>query len=327
MTRKASIERMSRGITLVFLFLVVEIVVSVVIFHVQEGQTVVDAFYFTISTLTTVGYGDYNLHDSESWVKIYGTFLMVSGAASVAVVFAFVSDFLIQLRFDKLFRNEGAIVKNHVVVCGEAQLGYRIVTILREYGEDVVYVVRSDEDPFVEKLKAAGAIVQFGDASISETLEKARLVDAKSLIVATNEDLKNLSIAVNARSLKEDCQVVLRIFDDTLTDKLESAFNIHTAYSSTAISAPSFALAALDPQKSIVNSFSVRGEEFVTITLHIREGSELHNTPFEPIFDELSAHLIGAESDLVADGRLVLDRELVIVLPFANLKRLQAMNA
>ncbi len=195
-----------------------------------------------------------------------------------------------------------------------------------QYGEDVVYVVRSADDPFVETLKSLGTIVHFGDAAISETLERAGLIDAKSVIVATNEDLKNLSIAVNARSLKKDCQVVLRIFDDTLTKKLESAFNIHTAYSSTAIAAPSFALAALDPQKSIVNSFSVRGKEFVTVTLKLMEGSQLHKSPIQQVFRELGAHLIGAEDDLVVDGHLVLNHELIIVLPFANLKRLQAMN-
>ena len=45
---------------------------------------------------------------------------------------------------------------------------------------------------------------RFGDAAISETLEKAGLLNAKSMIVATNEEIKNLSIAVNTRAMKND---------------------------------------------------------------------------------------------------------------------------
>ena len=75
-----------------------------------------------------------------------------------------------------------------------------------------------------------------------------------------------------------------------------------------------------------MNSFSVRGEEFVTVTLKLKEGSELHQSPIHHAFSDLGAHLIGAEDDLVVDGHLVINHELVIVLPFANLKRLQAMN-
>jgi Trk K+ transport system NAD-binding subunit len=320
------LQNMHRGIHYVLVFLGCIIGTTMVIFHFVEGLAWVDAFYFTITTLTTVGYGDHNLSNAHSWLKLYGTFIMIAGPMSIAVLFTFISGNVIKVQLKHLLEKRGANLKNHVIVCGEGGLGLRIVKILREYDVQVIYVIQDDGDLFLDQVRATGTDVIIGDPAVTETLKSVNMSDARSIVVATHDDLKNLGIAVNARSIKTDCQVVLQMHDEALVDKMEPAFQIRTAFSSTAIAAPAFALAALDPQKSIVNSFQVHGEEFVTIHITPKEGSALDKKPLKELLFELRITIVLAKHDDPLEETLKPDEEYVLIVPFANLQELQGMN-
>ena len=284
---------LNKGIRFVFMYLASIIFVSVLIFHFVEKLPWIEAFYFTITTLTTVGYGDYNLHDAQPWLKLYGTFIMVSGPASIAVLVAFISTSIIQSRLNELLGNRGVKLKNHVIVCGKQQLGYRIVRLLRQHDQEVVYVLRDSKDFFLDTVKALKVDVHIGDPGLTDTLEHVMLQDAKSIVIATEDDLKNLSVAVNARAIKPDCRIVLQLTDENLADKMESAFNIQIAFSTPAMVAPAFALAALDPQKSIINSFTVHDEEFVTVKVKPKSGSLLDKKPIQNLQSDLRVTITG----------------------------------
>ena len=85
---------------------------------------------------------------------------------------------------------------------------------------------------------------------------------AKSIVLASNDDLGNLEIALDARRIKPGIRVILRMFDQNMADKIRDGFNIHIAMSQSATSAPRFAMAAIDP--SIVNSF-VLGDQLIVM--------------------------------------------------------------
>ena len=189
-----------------------------------------------------------------------------------------------------------------------------------------MYVVRNENDPFVEGLRAENNTVLIGDPGVTDTLNKAALTDARSIVIATDDDLKNLSVAGNARAIKPDCHVVLRIFDDALSNKLESAFNIKSAFSATAVAAPSFALAALDPQKSILNVFTVHDEEFATFRITPKKGSTLQNKYYKELYLEFRAQAVRAAGQEIDGGKPRAGRELVMVVPFKNLQAIQALN-
>src|SRR6185436_21067444 len=81
---------------------------------------------------------------------------------------------------------------------------------------------------------------------------------ARSIICATNNDLTNLEVALDARRLNPKVRVILRMFDQTMADKVRDGFNIRIAMSQAALSAPTFAMAAIDA--SIANTFVVHDE-------------------------------------------------------------------
>ena len=174
------------------------------------------------------------------------------------------------LIFDKRNRREAwqmalaSTYRNHIIVCGLGKVGYRVVGQLLATGNEVVGVERgkdNQQSEFVELLIGQGVPVITGDARRLEILLAAGLQHARSVVCVINDDLTNLDIALTARERRPDVRIVLRVFSDTLAEKLQSAFNIKTAFSTSALAAPTFAAAALN--RDVTNALYV-GDKFLT---------------------------------------------------------------
>lgn len=142
---------------------------------------------------------------------------------------------------------------DHVIICGLGNVGFRVVEHLSRFGEDIVCVELNEDCPFLEDLRKYEVPVVFGDARRAQTLINANIQTAKALIVVTDNDLANLECALNARELRPGIRVVVRMFDQSLAQKIETAFGIQCAFSTSALSAPIFAQSALS--KDILASF------------------------------------------------------------------------
>ena len=151
-----------------------------------------------------------------------------------------------------------ASLSNHVVLVGLGKLGYRSFRLLRRLSEAVVVIERDPENQFLEEVRRDGAPLLIGDARREALLADAHVARARSIILASDDDLANLEIALDARKLNPAIRVVLRMFDQNMADKIRDGFNIHIAMSQSAISAPAFVMAALE--RSIVNSLVINDQ-------------------------------------------------------------------
>jgi Trk K+ transport system NAD-binding subunit len=85
-------------------------------------------------------------------------------------------------------------------------------------------------------------------------LERVNIAHASALVAATNDDLANINVVLDARRIKPDIRVVIRLFDDDLASTMRETLSAE-AMSTTAVAAPVLALAAIDPR--IQHSFRV----------------------------------------------------------------------
>lgn len=164
-------------------------------------------------------------------------------------------------------------MKGHVVLVGLGKLGWRIYTILRDLGHEVVVIERSGECSFLDDVRRDGAPLFLGDARREQWLVDANLKDARSIVIATDDDLANLEIALDARRINPRVHVVMRMFDPDMADKVREGFQIQTALSASAIAAPAFATAALE--RSIESSVVVDDEIVVTQRWKVAADGEL----------------------------------------------------
>ncbi len=152
---------------------------------------------------------------------------------------------------------------DHVILVGLGKLGFRTFRLLRRLGHRVVVVEASERNKFLDEVRADGSPLLLGDARRDELLREAGVEKARSIILATSDDLVNLEAALDARRMNPAIRVVLRMFDQEMADKVREGFNIRIAMSQSSISAPAFATAAVEP--SIVGSVIVSNELIVMV--------------------------------------------------------------
>ena len=179
---------------------------------------------------------------------------------------------------------------DHIVVCGLGKVGYRVAKELLRLGEDVVGIEHDAEGPFLEEIRHRNVPVLLGDARQREMLEKARVREASAIVVCTQDDLTNLDIALDARELNPGIKVVLRMFDAQLAEKVRRGFNIHTAFSTSALAAPIFAAAATRAQ--IDYSFYVDDVLLNVARTTVQAGSAMEGRTIAQVEQELDLTII-----------------------------------
>ncbi|MFL7794115.1 MAG: TrkA family potassium uptake protein [Anaerolineae bacterium] len=216
---------------------------------------------------------------------------------------------------------------NHVVVCGLGKVGYRVAKELLRLGEEVVGIERDADIPFLEELRQMNVPVLLGDARTRDMLEKASVREASAIVVCTQDDLTNLDIALDAREIKPDIKVVMRMFDGQLAERVRHGFGIRTAFSTSALAAPAFAAAAT--RAKIDQSFYLDDVLMNVARAMIQEGSQLIGRTVAWAEDELDLTIVMHERQDAVDPHPAPDVTLQAgdcVVVFASLESLARLR-
>jgi hypothetical protein len=68
----------------------------------EQNLDLIDAVYFTVTIMTTTGFGDIHLRNAPPPLQLYGVALMLSGTAALAILFALITDALISARLARV---------------------------------------------------------------------------------------------------------------------------------------------------------------------------------------------------------------------------------
>lgn len=161
----------------------------------------------------------------------------------------------------------------HVILCGLGKVGLRVLEQLLRLGEDVVVLEKDADSQNLAYAEKHGVPVLIGDGRQASVLEDLNVAQAKSIIAATDDDLANLEMALDARKAQPNIRVVMRMYDQELAQKIRESFDIHLAFSTSAVAAPLFATSSAD--RSIINSFYVGEQLLVVARLMVNPDSKL----------------------------------------------------
>ncbi len=206
-------------------------------FHFAEHLKWIDALYFVVTMMATVGFGDISLRESTTLSKIIGILIMIASVTNTAVIFALITDSLLRKRQALVFGRRRIKLAGHVIVAGLGSVGLRVVEALLERGETVAVIDAQATGRFLPAIFARRVPALIGDARLERTLRDAGLLNAKALISVTNDDLTNLEIGLNAKALTPTTRIVLRIYDQSLVQTLHERLEIHFAFSVSAVAA------------------------------------------------------------------------------------------
>lgn len=153
-----------------------------------------------------------------------------------------------------------ATVKNHIIICGLGRVGYRVAGQLLAYRQPLVGIEETPS-PLVDELMAADLPIILGDAENEETLKKAGIERARTVLVCTNKDFVNLGIAFRARELNRRARIILRLFEDELVNDIKTSFKVDAIISRSAVAALSFTYAAMGGE--ILETFTLGERSYV----------------------------------------------------------------
>ena len=215
-------HRLARRILYVALAITAVLVIGTVGFMLIEGYSVFDAFYTTLLTMTTVGYGD-SLHPAG---RIFNSFLLVVGVTTILVAIGAMTQSIIEAEFGELLgkrRNKRMIEKlrNHYIICGFGRVGRGAASELQKAG--VPFVVVDIDDDRVERAIAAGMLAVAADSTRDETLRAVGVAHAKGLVCALATDADNLFVLLSAKFLNPQIYVASRAAEENAEAKMRRA--------------------------------------------------------------------------------------------------------
>jgi len=225
---RSDLDRTSGTLTWRFLavasVLLSAILIGTLGFRLVEGWSLFDAFYMALQTLTTVGYGE--VHPLSFHGRVFASFLMLVGVATVFVSFAILGDTLLRLEladyFGRRWRNRMLQhIAGHYIVCGAGRVGRSVVLELLRGGAQVVLIDNDRER--VKWGEALGIVTLTADASNDETLREAHIDTAAGLVSAISSDAENVYVTLSAKVLNPALHVAVRASDEQAEEKLRRA--------------------------------------------------------------------------------------------------------
>ncbi len=192
-----------------------------------QPSNLLECFYMTMITLSTVGYGEVIPVAQTEAGRIFSVLLILSG---VGVLFYALTNFSIFLLEGTIqgawgrWRMEKEIAKmsNHYIVCGAGRVGEVIVRELIQTQRQVVII---DQD--AEKVTAIGRELNvpylIGDATEETILMAAGIERASGLLAALGNDHENLFLVITARSLNPNLRIIARGTHPSVIDKMLKA--------------------------------------------------------------------------------------------------------
>ena len=207
------------------LFLVFAIILlGVAGYMILSDYSFVDALYMTVITITTVGFGEVQPFTPEE--KIFTVFLILTSITVFGYAVSIFSEYLVSGKLFEQFKHRKVekkikSLKGHTIVCGFGRNGKQAILKLKNYNQQFVVVEKDKE--IVAELDVNNLLNIQGDATLDETLLRAGIKNATTLITALPSDADNLFVVLTANQLNSTCKIISRASNESSYSKLKIA--------------------------------------------------------------------------------------------------------
>lgn len=203
------------------LLLTAIVVFGTVGYSIFEGMTPFDAFYMTLITISTVGFGE--IKPLGEVGRAITVVIIVLGISTLTyslgqVLKIFVEGELRRILGRRKLEHQIKSLRDHYIVCGYGRIGGVISRELAR--EQVPFLVIEQNAAKLEELERHQFLYLEMDATSEETLVRAGVDRAKGLVTAVTSDADNVFITLTARGLRDDLFILARASEQKNEDKL-----------------------------------------------------------------------------------------------------------
>ncbi len=288
-------------------------------FMLIDGYTFVEAFFMTVITISSVGYGEIRPLSDEG--RIFTIFLILTGIGSLAYAGHVVVESVLERVWkhdlkEKKMKKRISKLKDHFIICGFGRVGETAVEHFSKAGTDFVIIEFSEEQ--CHRIREHGYIFLEGDATRERTLLKAGIKSASGLVALLETDPKNLFTVLTARELNPTLHIIARSADKENKKKIirAGADNVISPYASAGRQVADDLLAATgkfskvteDPKKTCV----------VPQWIEVHQGSSMVGSTVENVCREMGNEILGLRrrgNDILRpDPHIVLEQDDMLLV-------------
>ena len=186
-------------------------------------QSIGDALWYSIVTLTTVGYGDF--YPVSLYGKLIGSIFVIASMGLLLGLVSKVTEHFSLINERKKMGYYGTDFKNHIIVLGWNNFGAGVVLQLVNAGNKVVIITddKDDIDKIYEKFPKESVFVIYSDLKNIKTLEKGNVRTCHMVFINLSNDADKLITTLNIKKEYPNIEFLVTLDHSDLDSTFHSA--------------------------------------------------------------------------------------------------------
>jgi len=187
-----------------------------------------DAIWFSLVTVTTVGYGDY--YPITTVGRLIGYIFIFLSIGIYGLLIGQISSLMTTIRENKRLGFNGTHYHGHTIIVGWNTFGRAVTDQLVGAGKKVAIItnIKNDVDMIYEKYSKKDVFVLYADPNNFEFLKKANIQDSSIVFINLEDDTQKLVYILNMKKYFEGLKYVVTLDNANLKNSFFSAGVTHT---------------------------------------------------------------------------------------------------
>ncbi len=187
---------------------------------IEDHWGVWKSLFFTLITITTVGYSDQNLSADG---QIFAAVLLLFGIGTATYSLTSFVQLAVsyQSAWKKKMQKNIDHLKDHFLICGYGRMAEAVCEELQASGIPFV-TIDNDQQRFNEAVQN-GYLAVFGSSAEDQVLEQAGVLHARGVICATGSDAENVFITLCVREMNDKAFIASRASTEKAARRMRRA--------------------------------------------------------------------------------------------------------
>lgn len=302
-------KKILTGLSIVFIYYIL-LYILVLVEKDQEGasiNSIFNAFWYSIITLSTVGYGDYFPVSTSG--KVIGLVFVLGSLSLIGYLISLLTQKVQKYMEDKKTGQLGTKMENHVVIIGYDKFSNHIMKQIINTGKQIAIVTnrKDDIDSISNSFSNKQVFKLFAEFDNFDNLNKANILKAAKVFVNFSDDTEMLVYILNLKAHFNDIEIVVSLNNASLKSTFKSAGVLY-AISREEVAAKLVASYIFEPEVAMVTedvmSSASSKDEFDIVEYKIVDNNPYLGKDYDFVFNNMRKDYGGILLGIFKDDKL-----------------------